>query len=138
MISLADVRLHKVFWVAFVLIPIVTGILQYDWLPNELFDPERHTALRYREVCDDTHCEETPSVWKHKQSGRIYSYEGFAAHRKNEAYRMAVWWFAYGLIGCFAWAGFRNRETEPDFWKPFSAAVCVNAAVTGFVIFIHP
>lgn len=36
MISLADVRLHKVFWVAFVLIPIVTGILQYDWLPNDL------------------------------------------------------------------------------------------------------
>jgi hypothetical protein len=51
---------------------------------------------------------------------------------------MAVWIFTYGLIGCFAWAGFRKRETEPDFWKPFNLAICVDAAVAGFLAFIHP
>jgi hypothetical protein len=129
--ALADERLHKAFWAAFVLFPIITHTLVYQSLPNEDFDPEQHIVLRYLEHCDRNGCQHGPSVWKNKQTGEIYSYERFAGHRQSEAYRIAVWTFAYGLIGCFAFAGFRKRETEPDFWKPFNAAVCVNAGVSG-------
>jgi hypothetical protein len=126
----------KVFWWAFALTPL-TQLPWYHSLPDEDFDPEQHIALDYggyRERCSDRYgCVVLPNVWKDKH-GRIYSHRQTAAHRENETYRMAVWGFSWGLIGCFGWAGFRNRETEPDFWKPFGAALIVNTFVVAIVI----
>ena len=30
-------RVEQIFWVLFIILPIFTGLLAYDWLPNEAF-----------------------------------------------------------------------------------------------------
>ena len=124
-------KMRTIFWWAFLLVPLFTGILAYNWLPNKSYDPDRDEMLSSHEVCqsDPGPCGDMADVWRDKKTGRIFSRAQFAAHRHQEATRMAVASFAYGLIGCFAFAYFRRHQDKDAFFKYLGVAICVNLAV---------
>jgi hypothetical protein len=124
----------RVFWWSFFLVPLFTGILHYQWLPNEFYDEKRHILLGSHEVClSSGQCGDVNDAWRDKKSGEIFTPADFADHRKEEAVRLAVISFAYGLIGCFGFGYFfRNENEHGSFFKYFGMAVCANLAVALF------
>ena len=124
-------RLQTTFWIVFVLVPIVTGLFEYQYLPNEYYEPEIHDLLDSHVVCDDRHgCGDIYDAWKDKKTGEVFTREEFADHRQEEAIRRVPVMFLYGMIGCFAFGYFRRREAEHAFYKYLGMAVCLNAGVT--------
>ena len=116
----------------FFVLPIVTGLLSYDWLPNESFDVRKHEMLSSREVCRDTgvgdDCRDVAESWKDGRTGKIYTRGQFAAHAKAERYRLTYADFGYGLIACFFWGYARSREKPGSFFENFGMAVCIDIA----------
>lgn len=107
-----------------------TGWLTYHRLPNETFDDDEHELLDFYEREDahgNTH--EVPAVWKHKQTGEVYSTANFSYHRSHEAQRMTASIFAYGLLGCLFFAWMRNLRRKDSFYEAFGKATLVNLAV---------
>jgi hypothetical protein len=52
------------------LFPIFTGILAYDWLPNEYYDARRHELLASHWDCDGNgHCGDINDAWMDKKTG---------------------------------------------------------------------
>jgi hypothetical protein len=96
-------RTRKVL-VGIFLIPFFTGILNYQFLSNEYYDEKRHDLLESHERCQDVpyRCADIADLWRDKKTGEIFSRDDFAAHTRDEATRIAIVSFAYGLIGCFA------------------------------------
>ena len=125
--------MRTAFWWLFFLVPLFTGILQYHWLPNESYDADRYELLSSHEVCrDEVTCGEMADVWRDKKTGKIFSRADFSIHRHEEAIRMPATWFAYGLIGCFAFGYFRRQKSEHAFFTYFGMAACVNLLVAIF------
>jgi len=127
-------RVFAAFWWLFFLVPLFTGILHYHFLPNEFYDEKRHQLLSSHWECNHPgQCGDVNEAWRDKKSGEIFTPADFAAHRKEEAVRLAVIWFAYGLIGCFGFGYFFRDENEHgSFFKYFGMAVCANLAVALF------
>jgi hypothetical protein len=73
-------------------------------------------------------------MWEDKETGELYTREDFASHRHSEALRMAVTLFVYGVIGCFAFAYFRNLKSPGTFSKYLRRALYVNAAIAAFTL----
>jgi len=123
-------NLRVAFWVVYIVLPIFTGWLAYDWLPNESFDEKRHDLLAAHEVGDRWgDYGERPDIWRHKSTGDIYTPASFAVHRNSEARRLAATWFVYGLIGCFFFAYIRVAKKQSSFFEAFGKAVLLNLAV---------
>ena len=126
-------RVEQTFWTFFILLPIFTGWLAYDWLPNEAFNEKRHEMIRSHEVCQDVgeaeKCGDMVVVWRDKQTGQAYTRDGFAAHRHAERWRMLYVDFGYGLVGCLFFSFARLRENKSVFFHAFGKAVCVNIVV---------
>jgi hypothetical protein len=81
---------NTAFWITYIVVPLLTGVLQYHWLPNESFDERHQIMLESREVEDQNdNPVEVPGVWEDKETGAVYSYEGFRHHRHSEAVRSA-------------------------------------------------
>ena len=130
-------KIEALFWIFYLLFPILSGYWQaYDWLPHESYTFGSHTLVASHEVCDDTRCGDVADMWKDKETGEFYTREDFADHRHSEALRMAVTWFVYGVIGCFAFAYFRDLKSPGTFSKYLRGALCVNAAIAAFEL-IH-
>jgi hypothetical protein len=128
-------RAELLFWTAFITLPFFTGGWQgYNWLKNESYHPNIHTLISSHEVCDDQHgCADKADVWKSKETAEIYTREDFAEHRHAEAVRMALTWFVYGAVGCFAFAYFRNLKNPGMFWKYLPRTFYVNAAIAAWM-----
>jgi hypothetical protein len=84
---------------------MVTGFMNYNWLPNESYDDKKHISVDYSmyEVSNGV----TPSndvrveqVWKSKLTGEIFTRQDFVDYRFKEALRLAIIAFLYGLIAC--------------------------------------
>jgi len=122
-------KLQVMFWSIYLILPMFTGWLAYDWLPNESYDEKRHTVLVAHEVTNklgDDH--EIPDMWMDKTTGRIYTPRDFSEHKWSEAKRLATVWFVYGLIGCFFFAYARTVKKQAGFHEAFGKAVLVNLA----------
>lgn len=98
-------KLKKYFLPIYIALPLLTGFAHYNWLPNESFDELKHVSINYsiNEVSNGV----TPATdyrieeeWKLKSTGEVFSREDFADHRFNEACRLAVIAFLYGMIFC--------------------------------------
>lgn len=130
-------RVRIAFWWLFFLVPLFTGILAYKFLPDEAYDERRHEMVASHWACENTpgvgRCADIADEWRDKKTGETFTRDSFSVHRREEAVRSAVVWFAYGLIGCFAFAYFRRNEGEHSFHKYLGMAVCVNVAVALFV-----
>jgi hypothetical protein len=117
------------FWVSYILFPFFTGFWQaYDSLPNEHYRPQVHTLIASHEDCNDQGCHSIKDSWQDKKTGETYWREDFADHRHSEAFRMALTYLAYGSVGCFAFALFRNLNNQGRFFDYLGKAYFVNVA----------
>jgi hypothetical protein len=129
-------KAETIFWVLYLVIPIVTGLLAYNWLPNESYNSDVHQLIASHEVSDDEGRTGTvDDIWKDKKSGRIFRLEDFEEHRRGEFVRMAYTGFMYGLIGC-AFFGFRQSQRKgKKFVVSFGQATAVNLAFALYTYF---
>lgn len=131
-------KYEKYFWCAYILLPLFTGFLNYNWLPNESYDERKHEQLSSRIV--DTNpvggSEEVAKMWRSKTSDRIYSREAFSEHRHTEAARMSVTTFLYGLIGCFFFAYGQEIKKQGNFVSEIKVALLYDTAAAIMIIFL--
>lgn len=132
---------QAIFWIAFIIFPIVTGILQYHWLPNEspmlssgeVLKP--FEILSSHEECQDSdygnNCGTVVDVWRNTNTGQVFTKKDFQVHRINERNRMTVTWFLYGLVGCLFFAGVKHYQKK-DFFRYFGIAMIINLAIAAY------
>lgn len=129
------------FWVVFILFPLLSGLLAYHWLPNEapmLSDGEvlkPYKILASHQECNDGgDCGTVADVWLNTETGKTYSKQDFVSHRYAERNRMTVTWFLYGLIGCFFYAGISYYQKK-DFFRHFGIAMVINIIIALYTFF---
>ncbi len=127
-------RAQTFLWVIYFLLPILTGLLAYHWLPNEDYDANRHNLLASHEVCVDWgRCADKKDAWADKRTGEVFTPADFDEHRKSEAIRMASADVFYALVGCFMFAYLNATHGDGSFHRNLGQAVCVAAAIVGFL-----
>jgi hypothetical protein len=130
-------RPDGVFWTLYFVVPFLTGILVYNWLPDESFDSDHHIALAQHTVCEDRdegqRCGEVYDIWKDKKTGKIYRLTDFEDHRRSETNRMALTWFFYGLIGCSFYAYKKSKVDGKRFITEMGKAMLVDFFVTAYM-----
>jgi hypothetical protein len=128
-----------IFWLVFLCVPVFTGWLDYQSLPDEVYDPTRHELLKsqVKEAWPQglgTYM--VPDSWRNGATGTIYSTHAFSAHRQSEAKRLGISWFVYGLIGCAFFAFSRSMKGQSAVIRAFRNSLILNAAVALFVFWI--
>ena len=130
-------KVQKYFWWAYVLLPLFTGFLSYDWLPDESYDERKHELLTSYTV--DTNpvggSEEAPREWRSKTSGETYSRDTFSKHRHSEAIRVSVSTFLYGLIGCFVFAYGQVIKKRESFIDALKSSLFYDVAASVITLF---
>ena len=135
------IKIEPFFWVAFTLLIIVTGWivpgwLQYDYLPDELFDENHHEIIEYHYAegwPEGLTSLKVADEWKDNKTGEEFSSKGFSEHRKEEAVRISVTAFLYGLIGCIFNAAACKARKKWAFFAGFKYALFVNVAIAVFL-----
>ncbi len=132
-------KFEIVFWVIYLALPMVTGWLDYQSLPNEHYDPSRHEILR-------SHAKEAwpeglgtyqiPDVWKDQATGTVYTFESFSEHHRSEAKRLGLMWFAYGLIGCVFFAYCCFVKERGSFISAFMKGSAIDLVVALIVFWL--
>jgi hypothetical protein len=139
---IADARIRRfqsLIWVAYVLFPIFSQILAYDWLPNEYFDENRHEAIKTVDMCDGNgRCGDKHLVWKDKKTGEVFSVGDFVDHRHSEKIRMALADAVYALLGCCLFAYMNATKEDGSFHRNFGKAAIVASAIVAFQYFSAP
>src|SRR5450631_3645212 len=92
--QIISARLFKntglIFWMVFLCVPVFTGWLDYQSLPDEIFDPTRHELLKshIRDAWPEgLGTYRVPDSWRNEATGTIYTADSFSAHRQSEARR---------------------------------------------------
>ncbi len=126
-------KVEIAFWLVYLILPLSTGWLDYQHLPNEQYDAERHELL-------DFHTREgwpnglgsykVPDVWRDAKTGERFTTQFFYENHKSEARRLAIAYFAYGLLGCAFFALSRVVKKKRSFLHAFRAALMVNTAIS--------
>ena len=115
-------HLERTFWTVFIILPIFTGLLAYDWLPNEAFNEKRHELLSSHEVCRDVgeaeECGDMADVGRDRVTGQVYTRQQFSEHRRAERWRVLYVDFGHGLIGCLFFGYARWHEHKAYSSKP--------------------
>ena len=131
-------KIKPVFWIAYILLPILTGWFAYAPAENE-YDPNKHELLESHFVdCGPEGLQscEVPEIWRDERTGETYASSQFADHHRSESTRIATTFFAYGLIGCLFFAVDDVVTKRKKFIKAFQKALVVNAAITAFFYWI--
>jgi len=75
--SLPAKRVRTAFWCLFFLILLFTGILQYQFQPNESYDERRHELVASHWACENTsgvgRCADIPDVWRDKKTNETFT-----------------------------------------------------------------
>jgi hypothetical protein len=124
-----------ILWAAYLLVPLFTGLLAYDWLPGEAYSAKRDQLIASHEVSDGEQSGIVFDVWKNKKTGTIYRLADFEEHRRSESQRMAYTWFGYGIIGCVFFAFRQSRFAGKRFIVSFTQALAVNIGIALFTYF---
>jgi hypothetical protein len=135
-VAITSVRRRKaiaISWWVYFLFPLFSGLLHYQWLPNESYNKTQHELLASHEVCDSIgRCYDHADEWKDKKTGEVFSRDDFEVHKHAEAIRTTPLLFGYGLIGCF-WFGYLNRLKHGHaFYTYLGMAVCINVTISVF------
>ena len=121
-------------WIGYFLFPIFTGLLHYNYLPNEnpLDDLSLYEILEYHEVSIGPTGAETaisPTLWKNRETGEVFADGDFSEHQGKEVWRIAKTILLYGFIGCIIYAlGYEAKE-KGKFIDGLQVALIVNAVV---------
>jgi hypothetical protein len=126
---------ETIFWIIYLLVPLFTGLLAYNWLPHESYSPERDELIAAHEISDDEKTGTVYDAWKDKKTGRVYTLAEFEDHRRSESKRMGYTWFGYGIIGCAFFAFRQFRLAGKKFVVSFMQAMAVNIAIALFMYF---
>ena len=132
-------KLELACWIAFFLVPLFTGWLDYRALPGEHYDPELHEVLKsHARVAwpDGMGTYEVPDAWRDRASGEVYAATSFAGHHRAEAVRLAIVWFGYGLMACGLFTYGRRVRMQSPLVKTFAKAAFVDLAISLFVYWI--
>jgi hypothetical protein len=111
-------KLRFLFWISFIFVPIFTDFLSYQWLPQE-YDSTRHTLLDSHSVAcgvEGLNSCEMPDVWKDNATGSIYKSSDFKSHRREQALRISIYTFLYGLLACFFYA-WDSTKAQPSIFR---------------------
>ncbi|HEY5176913.1 MAG TPA: hypothetical protein VII95_15250 [Terriglobales bacterium] len=128
---------EAIFWAAYLLIPLFTGLLAYNWLPHEAYSPDRDELIASHEVSDGEKTGTVHDAWKDKKTGTIYTISDFEEHRRSESRRMAYTWFGYGIIGCAFFAFRQSRLAGRKYVVSFTQAMAVNIVIALFTYFTN-
>jgi len=123
------------FWTVYLIVPLFTGLLAFNWLPNESYSPERDQLISSHQITDGEKTGTVYDVWKDKRTGQIFRLSDFEQHRRSESVRMAYTWFAYGLIGCTFFAFRQSRFAGKKFIFSFGQAAIVDLIIAIFTYF---
>ncbi len=126
---------ESIFWLAFILVPMFSGLLAYDWLPHESYNPETDRLIASHEVTVGDKTGEVYDAWQNKKTGAVYRIENFERHRRAESGRMAYTWFMYGLVGCAFYAFRQYKFAEKKFTVAFAQALAVDIVVALYTYF---
>lgn len=124
------------FWLFYFVLPVGTGLLAYQWLPNENYDYRNHELLNSHSESvgpEGLTSAEVPDRWRNDESGEVFTPAMFYKHRAHEAQRLLVVWFGYGLIGCLFYAYSKARAGRGLFMAALISALIVNSALAAFV-----
>lgn len=133
-------KITAIFVMVYVLAPIVTGLISYKSLPDESFNPDRHTAMLTEDYSEGTGPIETKSglrvtMWRNSSTGEVFTSESFSEHRQAEGYRIFTIWLLYGLIGCFFYAGCTSwQDNYRGFATHWMKAQVVNIGIALFML----
>ncbi|HUW38118.1 MAG TPA: hypothetical protein VMV91_12390 [Rhodocyclaceae bacterium] len=131
-------RIEPIVWVAYLLALIFSGLLVYQPLPNE-YDAAQHELLKsHIESCgaEGIRTCQVPDKWRDKKTGKIYTSEQFAGHRRSEAKRIASATFAYGLLGCLFFAYSCVVKRREKFFTAFGKALLLNIFASVLMYFL--
>ncbi len=131
-------KLEPVFWVAYILLPIFTGWLAYQPLPNE-YDESKHELLEsHSEECgpEGLRSCEVPDKWRDEETGKVYTSGQFTEHHRSEGRRIGITVFAYGLIACLFFAYSRVVRRRDTFIKGLEKSIAVNIVVALFMYWL--
>lgn len=95
-------KVQSAFWIIYILIPMFSGWMAYQYLPGE-YDERKHELLESHSIECGTEGMQSCEVadkWRDNNTGEIYIASQFTSHRRAEAARISTITFAYGLIGC--------------------------------------
>jgi hypothetical protein len=126
-------------WAVFLLLPALSGWLDYQPLPNERYEPQRHELLSFhvREGWPNgLGSYKVAETWRDQKSGDVYSAALFEAHHRSEARRLATNCFLYGLAGCAFFAYGRHARKKDTLARAFGRALLVDCAVSTFAFFM--
>ncbi len=116
--------IEKIFWVIYIVVPIFTGVLAYNWLPNESPNEGIHEIIASHEECEPNNkCGEVADAWRNIETGRVYTPYDFEKHSKNEWYKVILKFVGYGLIGFvsyFSFEYFKKRALKNTSTKNLS------------------
>jgi hypothetical protein len=135
---------QTIFWIAFFIIPFATGLLAYNWLPNEspmlsggeVLKPFQ--IISSHEECSNSdygeNCGTVVDTWKNTQTGQVFTKNDFKAHRIEERNRITITRFLYGLIGCIFFGVFSYVKRK-DFFRNFGIAIVIDLAIAAYTYF---
>ena len=130
--------LELVLWIGYVALPFFTGWLDYRPMPNELFDENRHEVIESHAIHGPNYMgiEGIADKWRDPATGQVYSAESFAEHRRTEALRLGVAWFAYGVIGCALYSCGSLLRGKAPMLRSFAYALALDVTVALAVYFV--
>jgi len=114
------------FWVIYLLLPLFTGILAYDYLPGEGCHPSKYEVIQ--EGSDG------PLAWRSKETGQVFYWAEFKEQREHERYRLLVVWLGYGFLGSLAYA-YQRSDGDDNFYARLGRGTIVNIIVAFISIF---
>jgi len=125
----------------FILVPLLTGLLAYNWLPNESYNPATDRVIASHDVDVDENgqdrTETVYDVWQNVQTGKIHRLTDFERHRRSEQWRMTYTWFMYGLIGCVFYAFYASKVKGRQFVRSLVLAVLLDFVVATFTFLMQ-
>lgn len=132
-------KYEKYFWCAYILLPLFTGFLRYNWLPNESFDERIHYAISSYSADTNPVGGSTDVVdkWESKTTGKAFTKKQFATHRHHEAVRIGILSFIYALIGCVYYSyGQVIKKLEPSIPAALKSSIIYALLASAFFIFL--
>ncbi len=131
-------KAKSLFWLIYIGLPLFSGFLSYNWLPQE-YDERQHILIESHSVdcgMNGMNSCEVPDVWRDKDSGQVYNASQFSEHRRYESIRISILSFLYGLIGCLFFAWDASRSKNMTFIGAFKNALFFDVALSIVILIV--
>jgi hypothetical protein len=121
-------KIEKYFWWIFIWLPLVTGMVRYNWLSVEPYVSQTQQTIVARSLDPASKGIgiDEPVMRKLKGMEKSTNKEDFIHDRFLEVLRYGVFSFLYGLLGCTFYAyGQFIKEKEPSFIAAFRKSLII-------------